>query len=65
MEPIIEIKDLVKKYILGEVTIKAADGVSFAVASGELVVVLGPSGAGKSTVLNILGGMDFPTSGEV
>ncbi|HBC94764.1 MAG TPA: macrolide ABC transporter ATP-binding protein [Pelotomaculum sp.] len=65
MEPIIEIKDLVKEYIMGEVTIKAADGVSFAVASGELVVVLGPSGAGKSTVLNILGGMDFPTSGEV
>lgn len=65
MEPIIEIKDLVKEYIMGEVTIKAVDGVSFAVASGELVVVLGASGAGKSTVLNILGGMDFPTSGEV
>lgn len=65
MEPVIEIKDVVKEYIMGEVTIKAADGVSFAVASGELVVVLGASGAGKSTVLNILGGMDFPTSGEV
>lgn len=65
MEPIIEIKDLVKEYIMGEVIIKAVDGVSFTVAAGELVVVLGASGAGKSTVLNILGGMDFPTSGEV
>lgn len=65
MEPIIEIKDLVKEYIMGEVKIRAADGISFEVASGELVIVLGPSGAGKSTVLNILGGMDFPTSGEV
>ena len=50
---------------MGEVKIRAADGVSFEVNEGELVVVLGPSGAGKSTVLNILGGMDFPTSGEV
>lgn len=65
MEPIIKIKDLVKEYIMGEVKIRAADGISFEVAPGELVVVLGPSGAGKSTVLNILGGMDFPTSGEV
>lgn len=65
MEPIITIKDVVKEYIMGEVRIRAADGISFEVAPGELVVVLGPSGAGKSTVLNILGGMDFPTSGEV
>jgi len=50
---------------MGEVIIRAVDGISFEVDAGELVVVLGPSGAGKSTVLNILGGMDFPTSGEV
>lgn len=65
MEPIIKIKDVIKEYVMGEVKIRAANGISFEVASGELVVVLGPSGAGKSTVLNILGGMDFPTSGEV
>jgi putative ABC transport system ATP-binding protein len=65
MEPIITVRDVVKEYIMGEVKIRAADGISFEVDTGELVVVLGPSGAGKSTVLNILGGMDFPTSGEV
>ncbi|MBB6218584.1 putative ABC transport system ATP-binding protein [Anaerosolibacter carboniphilus] len=65
MKPIITIKDVVKEYVMGEVKIRAANGISFEVAQGELVVVLGPSGAGKSTVLNILGGMDFPTSGEV
>lgn len=61
----IKINNLVKEYVMGEVKIKAADGISFEVTEGELVVVLGPSGAGKSTVLNILGGMDYPTSGEV
>jgi putative ABC transport system ATP-binding protein len=65
MEAFITVKDVVKEYTMGEIKIRAADGISFEVAEGELVVVLGPSGAGKSTVLNILGGMDFPTSGEV
>ena len=65
MKPIIAVKNIVKEYVMGEVIIRAVDGISFEVDAGELVVVLGPSGAGKSTVLNILGGMDFPTSGEV
>ncbi|HWQ73911.1 MAG TPA: ABC transporter ATP-binding protein [Syntrophomonas sp.] len=65
MEPIIRLTDVVKEYIMGEITIRAADGISFEIGQGELVVVLGPSGAGKSTVLNILGGMDSATSGEV
>ena len=65
MEPIITIREVVKEYGMGEITIRAADGISFEVNQGELVVVLGPSGAGKSTVLNILGGMDNATSGEV
>ena len=65
MESIITINNVVKEYVMGEVKIRAADGISFEGAEGELVVVLGPSGAGKSTVLNILGGMDYPTSGEV
>ena len=48
-----------------QVTIKAADGISFDVEKGEFVIVVGPSGAGKTTVLNILGGMDTATSGKV
>ena len=65
MKSIIAVKNIIKEYVMGEVIIRAVDGISFEVDAGELVVVLGPSGAGKSTVLNILGGMDFPTSGEV
>ena len=61
----IDVKKLSKTYQMGEVTIKAVENISFTIEEGELVVVLGPSGAGKSTVLNILGGMDTPTSGSV
>jgi len=50
---------------MGEVEIKAVDGVSFSIDKGEFVVIVGPSGAGKSTVLNILGGMDLPSSGQI
>lgn len=64
-EPIVVVKDVVKKYTMGEVTVKASDGMNFEILRGEFVVVLGPSGSGKSTVLNIIGGMDRPTSGEV
>ncbi len=61
----IEVKDLYKKYKMGETEIIANNGISFNIEEGELVVILGPSGAGKSTLLNILGGMDTPTSGSV
>lgn len=61
----IEVKNLTKIYNMGEVTIKAIENVSFSIDEGELVVILGPSGAGKTTILNILGGMDSPTSGEI
>lgn len=50
---------------MGEVEIAAADGIDFSVGKGEFAVVVGASGAGKTTVLNILGGMDTATSGEV
>ncbi|MCI5649563.1 MAG: ABC transporter ATP-binding protein [Fusicatenibacter sp.] len=59
------LKDVTKVYQMGEVTIKAADGISFEAEKGEFVIVVGPSGAGKTTVLNILGGMDTATSGQV
>ncbi len=61
----IELKDVVKEYKTGEVSIKAADGISLSIEKGEFVVIVGPSGAGKTTVLNILGGMDTLTSGSV
>jgi putative ABC transport system ATP-binding protein len=61
----IELKDVKKHYGSGEVEIKALDGVSLSIDKGEFVVVAGPSGAGKSTVLNILGGMDTASDGEV
>ena len=61
----IEFKNIVKEYKMGEVTIKALDNTNFSIEKGELVVIVGPSGAGKTTTLNILGGMDKATSGEV
>ena len=61
----IEFKDVVKEYKMGEVITKALKGASFGVEKGELVIILGASGAGKTTALNILGGMDTATSGEV
>lgn len=65
MPGFIELKDVRKIYRMGEVEIKAVDGINFSIERGEFVVIVGPSGAGKTTVLNILGGMDQATSGEV
>ena len=61
----IEFKNVVKEYITGETSIRALDEASFQVEKGELAVILGSSGAGKTTALNILGGMDTATSGQV
>lgn len=61
----IEFRNVNKEYKMGEVTIKALDNTNFKIEKGELVVIVGPSGAGKTTCLNILGGMDTPTSGDV
>lgn len=61
----IEFRNVVKEYQMGEVKIKALDYTNFSVDKGELVVIVGPSGAGKTTALNILGGMDNVTSGQV
>lgn len=65
MEDYVVLDQVTKTYQMGEVTIKAADGITFRAKKGEFVVVVGPSGAGKTTVLNILGGMDSATSGSV
>ncbi|WP_195972742.1 ABC transporter ATP-binding protein [Clostridium thermobutyricum] len=61
----IKIKNLYKKYKVGETVVVANNGISFSIEKGEFVVILGPSGAGKSTVLNILGGMDSCDEGEI
>ena len=63
--PYIEFKNVCKEYKMGEIKIKALENTNFSVEEGELVVIVGPSGAGKTTTLNILGGMDSATSGEV
>ena len=65
MSKYIEFKDVKKIYKMGEVEIAALNGVNFSVDRGECVVIVGASGAGKSTILNILGGMDTATSGQI
>ncbi len=62
---LVEFKNVYKTYQMGEVEITAVDGISFSIKQGEFAVVVGSSGAGKTTVLNILGGMDSPTEGEI
>lgn len=61
----IEFEKVYKRYQTGEITINAADGVSFAIEKGEFCLILGASGAGKSTVMNLLGGIDTADDGKI
>lgn len=65
MAAFVTLRNVRKEYRMGEVLIKASDGISFELEKGEFVVIVGPSGAGKTTVLNMLGGMDTCDSGEI
>lgn len=65
MSSFVELVDVKKYYRMGEVTINAVDGIDFQIEKGEFVVIVGPSGAGKTTVLNILGGMDTCSEGNI
>ncbi len=65
MAGFIEFIGVRKEYKMGEVIIRAVDGVNFFIEEGEFCVIVGPSGAGKTTVLNMLGGMDTVSSGHI
>ena len=63
-ETVIDVRNMTKVYQMGDVEVKALAGVSFQVEEGELLAIMGPSGSGKSTMMNMLGCLDIPTSGE-
>jgi len=65
MKDYVTFTDVVREYHSGQITVRAADGITFSLDKGKFSIIVGPSGAGKTTVLNILGGMDAATSGTV
>ncbi|RLD69792.1 MAG: ABC transporter ATP-binding protein [Bacteroidetes bacterium] len=65
MKTVIETKDLHKTYTETEIEVKAVNGISLSFSEGEFAAIVGPSGCGKTTLLNLLGGLDAPTSGAV
>lgn len=65
MDTFVKLENITKIYHMGEVEIRAVDGIDFSIQKGEFVVIVGPSGAGKTTVLNIFGGMDTASGGRI
>ena len=64
-EPLVVLKQVWKRFPIGDTEVAALRDVSLEIPAGEFVVFLGPSGSGKTTLLNLIGGLDQPTSGEV
>lgn len=62
---LMSVQHLSKTFLLGETEVQALRDVSFEIYQGEVIVILGPSGSGKSTILNIIGGLETATSGQV
>lgn len=63
--PVIEVKNAYKIYQMGEVEVRALEGVNLTIEPGEFTAIIGPSGSGKTTLLNLIGGLDRPTQGSV
>ena len=64
-EPIIQLENVYKHYLMGESVVKALDGVNVEIAKGDFVVIIGPSGSGKSTLMNMVGALDLASEGEI
>lgn len=62
--PVIEVSEVSKVYTMGEVEVRALDRISLTIGEGEYVAIIGASGSGKSTLMNLIGLLDWPTSGS-
>jgi putative ABC transport system ATP-binding protein len=65
MEPIVSLRHVVKRYVRGKQVVEVLHGLDLEMPPGEFLALMGPSGSGKTTVLNLIGGLDKPTEGEV
>ncbi len=64
-EPLIRLEDVARTYQMGEVAVRVLKHISFEILRGEFLAIVGPSGSGKTTILNLIGGLDTPTSGRI
>ena len=65
MTPVVSLRNVAKSYLRGKQQVEVLHGVNLDIASGEFLALMGPSGSGKTTMLNLIAGLDQPTSGEV